>query len=165
MGEHNIEEDPDCINDRICAPRKIKRSITDPSKQVIIHEDFLQKKRFWQKKDIALIRFNEPVPLFHEVGFAMSNVEPICLPWSKKDPARSIDDGINTLVTGWGKTKEDLENNVVGSKTLLKVVLPVANNECQELAKNKKRLFDIDSCITDSNMPCQICAGGANGKI
>ena len=56
LGEHDIEADPDCKN---CAKR-ITMKITDPKKQIITHKGFDQSGQ----NDIALIRFNEPIPLF-----------------------------------------------------------------------------------------------------
>ena len=56
LGEHDIEADPDC---KSCAKR-ITMKITDPKKQIITHKGFDQSGQ----NDIALIRFNEPIPLF-----------------------------------------------------------------------------------------------------
>ena len=163
MGEHTVGEDPDCNNEgRNCANPKITRTIIDPSKQIIIHEQFRKRRNKDYRKDIALIRLNEPVPLFNEDS-AISSVEPVCLPWLQNDAARNLDDGHNALVTGWGRTKNQTIpgiRNVVQSKTLLKVKVPIANNHCRKEGGK----FDIDACTNFLNQTCQICAGGKIGK-
>ena len=163
FGEHTVGEDPDCNQRGNCANKKITRNITDPSTQIFIHENFSQKRNKEYKKDIALIRLNEPVPLYSEDP-AISSVGLICLPWSEHDPARSVNDTSYAVVTGWGRTKKGRESSVVHSKTLLKVKVPIADNQCRKEGIMQKN-YDIDSCTTNFlNQTCQICAGGEVGK-
>ena len=101
--------------------------ITNPEKQIIAHENF---DPYTGADDIALIRLNEPIPLFSEDP-SVSLVAPVCLPWKKDNDARGLMDREKTLVTGWGVTQNDTldyENfDHQGSVTLLKVTVPVAN--------------------------------------
>ena len=53
--------------------------------------------------DIALIRVKEPIPFFDIRNAKLSNVVPICLPWSINDPGREIHDGNRLKVLGWGR--------------------------------------------------------------
>ena len=65
LGELRIDTDPDCTNDgRSCAPRKITREIKTDD-QIIVHENY-QPGSQTQANDIALIRLNEPVPLYDD---------------------------------------------------------------------------------------------------
>lgn len=65
LGELRIDTDPDCTNDgRSCAPRKINREIKTDD-QIIVHENY-QPGSQTQANDIALIRLNEPVPLYDD---------------------------------------------------------------------------------------------------
>ena len=92
LGEHNIVTNPDCGFPKCdcsvqgaCAAPKITRKITSPD-QITVHEDF----NYGQtplKNDIALIRLNEPVPIFKD-NPAESIASPICLPWLENDTGR-----------------------------------------------------------------------------
>ena len=65
LGELRIDTDPDCTNNgRSCAPRKITREIKTDD-QIIVHENY-QPGSQTQANDIALIRLNEPVPLYDD---------------------------------------------------------------------------------------------------
>ena len=68
---------------------KITRKITSPD-QIIVHEDF-DNSQTPLKNDIALIRLNEPVPIFKDDP-TESMASPICLPWSESDPGRNLAD-------------------------------------------------------------------------
>ena len=81
LGEHKVGINPDCSDQGFCAPEKITRCITNPEKQIIVHEGFNKRTG---ANDIALIRLNEPVPLFTEDPLH-SSAEPVCLPWHQQE--------------------------------------------------------------------------------
>ena len=87
LGEHDTRTDPDCPKNSqsICAPKKITRKIAE----VIKHETFGGNVNA-PDNDIALIRLNEPVPLYSEDPFK-SAITPVCLPWSQDNAARDIE--------------------------------------------------------------------------
>ena len=89
LGEHDTRTDPDCpkgsVGSSTCAPKKITRKIAE----VIKHESFGGRVSA-PDNDIALIRLNEPVPLYSEDPFK-SAVTPVCLPWSQDNAARDIE--------------------------------------------------------------------------
>merc|ERR1719189_984003 len=152
LGEHDIEDDPDCEN----CPKKIVREITEPEKQITVHKGWLKGTA---KDDIALIRFNEPIQLFDEDS-TKSSISPICLPWDEDSSARYLFDGDVALVTGWGKTQTYLDyqnDRIEGSTKLLKVKAKIADENCNNLIEEHLGNLDIDSKI-------QVCAGGVKGK-
>ena len=88
LGEHDTRTDPDCPKESqgtICAPKKITRKVAE----IIKHENFGGNPSA-PDNDIALIRLNEPVPLYSEDPFK-SAVTPVCLPWSQDNAARDIE--------------------------------------------------------------------------
>jgi len=154
FGEHVVGEDPDC-QDGKCFPKVIKRNIS----KIIYHEDYSGGPN--HKNDIALIRLESDVTLFDE-NPTLSGAKPVCLPWSKDSPARNLEDGEDTLITGWGRVtnnlkdaKKDLRKFKVPTRTLLKVNLPVANT-------NENCKFYVD--YNEVNLDRQICVGGVEGK-
>ena len=156
LGEHDTRTDPDCPKQSghsPCGPKKITRKIAE----VIKHENFGGRPSA-PDNDIALIRLNEPVPLYSEDAFK-SAVTPVCLPWSPNNEVRNIDEGKRVLVTGWGAStnvKRDVQDNLiklgVSFPTLLQVGVPIANSKCSE-----DNVFSI-------NEKLQICAGGEKGN-
>ena len=150
LGENDTTKNPDCTGGPIkaCAPVKITRKIAEVNK----HENYTRGSQ--PKNDIALIRLDEPVPLFTEDP-SKSLVLPVCLPWSKNDPARFVKEGDLSVVTGWGATSNDeikknrrLEKNGVFFPKLLLARLPIANSKCRNVDKTLK-----------------ICAGGVKGML
>ena len=108
--------------------------------------------------DIALIRLNEPVPLYSEDP-SSSNAIPVCLPWGLNSPGRSLEDGTNVIVTGWGLTyKGEAQNKInfkkygIRSTLLHKTKLPIASSKCTATEGE----FEIDPSL-------QYCAGGLRG--
>ena len=102
FGEHNIVTNPDCGFPKkcdcsvqgTCAAPKITRKITSPD-QITVHEDF----NYGQtplKNDIALIRLNEPVPIFKD-NPAESIASPICLPWLENDTMETFPNTIKVF--------------------------------------------------------------------
>ena len=89
LGEHDTRTDPDCPKKwemgSICAPKKITRKVAE----VINHENYGGNTNA-PDNDIALIRLDEPVPLYSEDPFK-SAVTPVCLPWSQDNAARDIE--------------------------------------------------------------------------
>ena len=89
--------------------------------------------------DIALIRLDDPVPLFMEDHGISSSVIPVCIPWGKEDLGNSIlKDGAKTKITGWGRRTNDtdvaaaeFQDFSVSTPVLLQVRLPVANQKCK----------------------------------
>lgn len=152
LGEHDIEADPDCRN----CPKRITMRITDPEKQITVHKDFDSSGQ----NDIALIRFNEPIPLFSDDP-SKSSIAPLCLPWGKDNPVRDLLDSDQALITGWGRTQNktlDEQHDRVYSTKLLKVKASVANEKCNEVIKeNLGDLYDVD-------LNTQLCAGGEKGE-
>merc|ERR1712004_231066 len=157
-GEHVVGKDPDCNRDKsICNPSVIRRNI-DSNRDIIVHNGYDQKQAY--KHDIALIRINDPVPLFQE-NPQISAANPICLPWSEDNAeiAYYVEEGNRATVAGWGRTRSrnsqnaqnQLRKDKVNVKHLQQVAVPIANDKCT------KPPFNID---TDR----QICAGGERGK-
>merc|ERR1712241_1371896 len=102
----------------------------------------------------ALIRLNEPVPLWIEDP-KMSTAIPICLPWSINDPSRNLKETTSVIVTGWGVTfgnetlsKLIFERYGAWSAKLHKAKIPIASSKCT----SKKGRFEIDPDL-------QYCAG------
>jgi len=153
FGEHVIGRDPDCTRDRsFCKPPLIRRSINE--RDMILHEGY---ERQGLKHDIALIRIDNPVPLFQE-NSTISSVTPICLPWSKSSHAYNIKDGDIAKVAGWGRTSpkrftKRLLKITAGAKRLQELEIPIANDKCSTSAGFGKIDFNR-----------QICAGGERGK-
>ena len=158
LGEHKIGENPDCeaVSGRShklhCVAPIIRKKIA----KSIIHEKYSSDQKT-SPYDVALIRLDEPIPLYTE-GPRFSSVLPICLPWSLDNLARNLTDGDPTLVTGWGritnnfiKANRNLRQYSVAERVLQKVLLPIANSKCT----GKKEL--------DYNV--QFCAGGDKGEL
>ena len=158
LGELRIDTDPDCTNDgRSCAPRKITREIKTDD-QIIVHENY-QPGSQTQANDIALIRLNEPVPLYDDDPKS-SNVRPVCLSWQENDPGRDLKENKKAVVTGWGRVKtslRDIERKQkwgASARNLLYVRLPIANQVCED-DPDLEQYWDPDT---------KICAGGKQGK-
>jgi len=155
LGEHVVGKDPDCPRQKSagsCNAPVIRRRINGNT-DIILHESYDKRNNF--KNDIALIRMNEPVPLFQESP-ALSSANPICLPWSKDSYAHFVDVGDKPTVAGWGRTvrRQDdrtqnnyLQRNRVAKKQLKQLKVPISN--CPRLKIDRER---------------QICAGGQRGK-
>ena len=149
-----VGKDPDCSrkDKTICNPSVIRRNI-DGNKDITIHEGYDEKANF--KHDIALIRMNDPIPLYQEDP-KLSAANPICLPWSKESIAYSIQDGNRTIVAGWGRTRpkqdkkatEILKEIKASVAHLQAVNVPINNRICKRLG------------LTDT----RICAGGEESK-
>jgi len=158
FGEHVVGKDPDCNRDKsICNPSVIRRNI-DSTRDITVHEGYDAKQAY--KHDIALIRINNPVPLFQE-NPQISAANPICLPWSEDNAeiAYFVEEGNRATVAGWGRTRSrnsqnaqnQLRKDKVNVKHLQQVKVPIANDKCT------KPPFNIDT-------ERQICAGGERGK-
>ena len=113
-----------------------------------------------QANDIALIRLNEPVPLYDEDP-SKSFVKPICLPWKEDDPGRTFRKNAKAVVTGWGKIKtslKDIERKKrfgASARFLLFVKLPIANDICSS-----------DPVLAPYWDPkTKVCAGGEKGNV
>ena len=151
-----VGRDPDCNRDKTSCNLVIRRDI-DSTRDIIVHEDYDEKQGY--KHDIALIRINDPVPLFKE-NPTISTANPICLPWSEDtaEIAYYVEEGNRATVAGWGRTRSrnsqnaqnQLRKDKVNVKHLQQVQVPIANDKCT------RPPFNID---TDR----QICAGGERG--
>ena len=87
--------------------------ITDPENQITVHKDFDSSGQ----NDIALIRFNEPIPLFSDDP-SKSSIAPLCLPWGENNPARYLLDSDQALVTGqvfskWIEITPQIHNRII----------------------------------------------------
>ena len=103
FGEHTVGTDPYCIEGGLGSAKKITRK---PDQIIIQHEDYLYHGTtdgFYNLNDIALIRLNEPVPLYSEDP-EKSFVIPICLPCQENNSARNLNDETNVIMTGWNKS-------------------------------------------------------------
>ena len=152
LGEHTIGVDPDCFFRDACAPKSIKIEV----KETITHEKYQSPHGGY---DIALIRLKKPVPLYHENGMK-SLIEPVCLPWSRKDSTRIIENSSNCLVTGWGRTYNasiEAENEAVSSTSLRVAKVPIVRN-CFEIW-NEKLIFGLGG-----DKSSYICAGDKTGN-
>ena len=156
LGEHDLERNP---NNNGAAADVIYRGV----EKVIIHEDYDPDFQGGTgPNNIALIRVNETIPLYDE-NPKLSNVRPICLPWSINDPGRELVDGDMLKVLGWGRTTNDrvqgcldLKKYSAGAPVLQEVNAPFNSwKECKEKIKFPSG-FVVD---TDS----QMCAGGIFG--
>ena len=76
-----VGENPDCRGNDDCFPGIIKRNISE----FIWHEEYSGAPE--QKNDIALLRLDREVPLVWENRKA-SAVQPVCLPFDKRNSAR-----------------------------------------------------------------------------
>ena len=97
LGEHVLGTDPDCANQRRkigCIAPRIVRNVTEQN--ILMHESY-KKGVADSPNDIALIRLNEPIPLFYEDS-SISSVIPVCLPWSETDPGRTMNSGDRAMV-------------------------------------------------------------------
>ena len=149
MGEHVIGTDPDCKRgSNICNPKVIRRKI-NVTTDVTIHEQYVHTISPTNLiHDIALIRMEDPVPLYQEDSI-LSAANPICLPWSEESYAHYIQDNNNAMVAGWGATNFSPKfSGWKFAKHLLQLKVPIANDRC------KSDLFDAKR---------QICAGGETG--
>ena len=160
LGEFRIDTDPDCTGkgeNKKCAPPKITRNITSED-QIIVHEDYKPGSNN-QMNDIALIRLNEPVPLFSEDS-KKSWAKPVCLPWKEDDAGRDIYDEDKVTLTGWGRIKtslKDIERKKkfgASARNLLYIQLPVANDVCDK-DEQLKPYWDPET---------KVCVGGKQGK-
>jgi len=169
LGEHTLGTDPDCSDDdKNCSPKVIKRRVS----KHIIHEDWNAAN---VENDIALLRLDQPVPLFNE-NPDESAVMPVCLPWDDDYLAPvPVEDfaGLKATVTGWGRTtnnqakfQEDFIKNKAGSLILQEVKVPInSQKNCQDVPafklnglKFEKRFCaggekGLDSCTGDSGGP------------
>ena len=108
LGEHVVGKDPDCNRKGdLCNPSVIRRNL-DQQRDIIVHAGYDKKANY--KHDIALIRINDPVPLFQE-NPQISAANPICLPWSEDNFAHYIANGDNATVAGWGRTRRRANTN------------------------------------------------------
>ena len=169
LGDHNINTDPDCnlsggrkkcdCSKHQCAPPKITRNITSKD-QIIVHEDYDPIK---VRNDIALVRLNEPVPLFKDDPQKSSAI-PVCLPWSENDPGTNLEkleeEGKKAILTGWGKISVRIADTIrkkkfgVSVPVLRRVALPIANKICKD-DPELKQYYDPDIIL---------CAGGKEGN-
>lgn len=133
LGEYNLKTNPDCgeglFDDNICAPAVIDVGI---DKQ-FVHENFNKNLH----NDIALLK------LQNEVEYN-AFIKPICLPFKRIYNT----DGLNLIVTGFGKTESGEGSNI----KLRTEIEGIANDKCQEAYEKRK--------IAAS----QLCAGGVGGK-
>ncbi|GBP04042.1 CLIP domain-containing serine protease 2 [Eumeta japonica] len=158
LGEHDVRGDPDCerVEGQLqCAPSS--RNVTIAS--VIPHPGYTLQNLV---DDIALIRLSEPA------DFNLDNVKPVCLPTTRSLQTEDLAD-INGVVAGWGATEDGLQSPV-----LLKVALPVLNNEaCSRKYNGNPHIYerqlcaggvpDKDSCGGDSGGPLMYPGRTANG--
>lgn len=156
LGEHTLGTDPDCELAN-CAPKIIKRKVA----KSISHEDW---NAGTVENDIALLRLDQPVPLFDE-NPDVSHIKPICLPWSEEDPVRGLEDWVDeeATVTGWGRTtnnlkkfEEDFIENKAGSEVLQQVKVPIKSQEfCKNVPEFKFNKLKFEK---------RFCAGGVKGE-
>lgn len=140
LGEYDIKMDKDCEThfegDTLCAD-----PVQDFTVDEIIPHSKYSIKTF--ENDIGLLRLNR------DANISVDSVKPVCLPIA---PAVRNTDLKKVIVTGWGRTENSFQSNV-----LLKVDLPImAPQECQQRYSQPP----IMATITDK----QICAGGVNEK-
>ena len=112
-----------------------------------------------QANDIALIRLNEPVPLYNEDP-KKSYVKPVCLPWMEDNPGRDLKENKKVVVTGWGKIATSLRDIArkqrfgASARRLQYVQLPIANEVCNTDPDLKPYW----------NSTTKVCAGGKQGN-
>jgi len=166
LGEYQVGKDPDCTTTngrKTCAAPAIKRK---PAK-TIVHENYEESPPFFN--DIALVRLDEAVPLFLE-NPKISNIIPVCLPWKPEDPGNQFHDDDKMLVTGWGRITNNRDfnrNNLlrfnVSTRTLQKLSLPIANNNCStQYIVGKKFNFDTQFCA-GGELRKDSCSGDSGG--
>ena len=113
--------------------------------------------------DIALIRVKQPIPFYDPKNPKESNVKPICLPWNSNDPMRTIFDGDNLRVLGWGRVTN---NKIVDALT--RASLGAGNAIQQYLdvpAISKRKCKEYDAFRNyDLKSSHQLCAGGEVGE-
>ena len=144
---------------------------SDAAKRTVIGIEEIKLHEGYNKKilngaspnDIALIRVKEPIPFFNIRNAKLSNVVPICLPWSINDPGREIHDGTQKLkVLGWGQvTNNRIEaainfiRNRAGVGILQQLDIPVIS---------KRKCKEYDAFKNYTLLSTQLCAGGLDGK-
>ena len=112
--------------------------------------------------DIALIRVKEPIPFFNIRNAKLSNVVPICLPWSINDPGREIHDGNRLKVLGWGRVTNNKILHLQNFKTLR-----AGTGVLQQLdvpAISRRKCKEYDAFKSYDLKSSQLCAGGDDGK-
>lgn len=108
VGQYDLRSKEYCFSNGQCTPDSITIKITNPLKQVIVHEDYINDNTSL-KNDISLIRLDRKLTLYTDDP-KISYVKPVCLPWLKYDKisdvqfARNIDglEGKFATITGWG---------------------------------------------------------------
>ena len=148
LGEHDLENPTDGV---------MRRGV----EKIILHEDYDRNLQGGAApNDIALIRVNESIPL-HDEDPKLSNVRPICLPWSINDPGRELVDGDILKVLGWGRVTNDnrdflsIKSLGAASAVLQQLDVPyVSNKKCNEYDGYKNNIFLMSS---------QICTEGVEG--
>ena len=83
-----------------------------------------------QAHDIALIRLNEPVPLYDEDP-TKSFTTPICLPWRENDLDRTFK---KATIAGWGNIKTSIKNIEMkrNSPYITSKKVTIANDVCKD---------------------------------
>lgn len=180
VGEYDLRSEQDCNSKGECAPSSITVKITNPLKQVIVHEDYIFT-RTSVKNDISLIRLDEKLTLFTD-NFMISYVKPVCLPWSQFDKqsdvkfARNIDglEGKFATITGWGlfgsgprqKNKSSINTLDCGASAckLFAGKTPINNIGCKERFPST---FDpnVHLCAGNEGSDAATCQGDSGGPI
>ena len=112
--------------------------------------------------DIALIRVKEPIPFFDIRNAKLSNVVPICLPWSINDPGREIHDGNSLKVLGWGRVTNNRSLAIQNFKRLQAGTGVL--QQLDVLAISKRKCKEYDAFESYDLKSTQLCAGGKDGK-
>merc|ERR1711971_1273429 len=161
LGEYESGLDPDCESG-FCI-----QNITRTVGKVIIHENYGPGGGS-VINDIALVRLNEPVPLYDDSEEETKpGTKPICLPWPSTDEdiaptlekIGDLNNGENVVVSGWGRTSnknrrefQKLIRNKIAVKKLQYLKTKTANDLCKEKISQ------------DVNTDLQLCAGGEQGS-
>ena len=86
-----------------------------------------------QAHDIALIRLNEPVPLFDEDP-KKSLIRPVCLQWRENDLDRTFK---KAIIAGWGNIKNSIKDTETkrkfgtNSPYITRKDVTIANEVCE----------------------------------
>ena len=101
------------------------------------------------------------IPLYDDDP-KISNVKPVCLPWSINDPGREIYSGNKLIGLGWGRITNNriahfwnFRRNRAGAGILQQLTVPgISKRTCEAHDAFKKIELDLRF---------QLCAGGEEG--
>ncbi|KAF5271712.1 hypothetical protein FQA39_LY08035 [Lamprigera yunnana] len=141
LGEHQLNTDPDCDDDRPGFEDCADSPFDIPIAQAIVHPEY-NSQYSAGPHDIALLKLSRPISY-------SKSISPICLPRSSEFLTKDFTDTLMT-VAGWGRTENSSQSNIK-----LKLEIPVnSKNDCSKIYSR----YGVQ--LGDG----QLCAGGKKGE-